>query len=169
MKKKPALTRTPGQILRAKNAKGMANAVRRGKSIAEVAAEFGKSEATVILACNRHQVVYPRKKRGAPSKIEQRKLLAEAVLSGKSVADVAQESGQATRVVRQACQEQGVSLPIANMNCMRILAGILSGKSQSEVARDLNISRQRVGQVMDVVRSSGVFAVLNKMYIPRTN
>lgn len=169
MKKKPALTRTPGQILRAKNAKGMADAVRRGKSITEVAATYGKSEATVVMACNLHKVVYPRKKRGAHSKIEERKPLAEAVRSGKSVADVVQETGQSISVVRQACQEQGVSLPLANMNSMKILAGILSGKSQTEVARDLNISRQRVSQIMEVARSSGVFAVLNKMYIPRKN
>ncbi|MFN0019807.1 MAG: hypothetical protein ACKVP0_16240 [Pirellulaceae bacterium] len=169
MKKKLAPTRTPGQILRAKNAKGMADAVRRGKSITEVAADFGKSEATVILACKLHRVAYPRKTRGAPSKIEERKHLAEAVRSGKSVADVAQETGQPARVVRTACHEQGVSLPLANMNSMKILAGILSGKSQTEVARDLNISRQRVSQVMEVANSSGVFAVLNKRYVPRTN
>lgn len=160
MNKASKIGHTSRQLLRAQRAKAMADAVRSGKSMNEVATEFGTSEAIVRAACVQHMVRYPRRKRGPKSKVEQRKPLAEAVRSGKSVAEVAKAFGQPYHAVRTACREQNVKLITSNVGAMKILAGLISGKHQSEVARELGVSRQRVSQVAQDAEKSGVFAAV---------
>ena len=160
MSKKPKAPLTPGQVLRAQRAKVMAKAVQSGKSTAEVAAAYGMTETTVRLACVQHKVDYPRRKRGAKSKVEERKRLAEAVQNGRTPTEVAKAFGQPYSAVLIACREQKVKLLVKNVGSMRILAGLISGKQQSAVARELGITRQRVSQVVQDAEKSGVFAAV---------
>jgi DNA-binding CsgD family transcriptional regulator len=160
MNKKPKKPLTPGQVSRAKRAKAMADAVRRGKSTFDVAAEYGKSEATVRMACVQHKIDYPRRKRGAKSKVEERKPLAEAVRNGRTAAEVAREYGVSYHTVLIACREQGVNLMTKNVGSMRILAGMISGKRQAAVARELGVTKQRVSQVVQDAENAGVFAAV---------
>jgi predicted transcriptional regulator len=160
MSKKLKKPLTPGQVSRAQLAYAMADAVRRGRSTWEVAAEYGKSETTVRLACSQHKVDYPRAKRGPKSKAEERKSLAEAVRKGRTAAEVARAFGQPYNTVLVACREQNVKLVTKNVGSMRILAAILSGKHQTAVAQELGITRQRVSQVVQDAENAGVFAAV---------
>ncbi|MBC7855578.1 MAG: hypothetical protein IAF94_19280 [Pirellulaceae bacterium] len=152
-------SRAIARLIRIRREQAMAEAVRLGKSVGEVADAFKMSEATVRLACVTHHVVFPRKIALRASRAEELRPLAEAVLNGQSISEIALAFGVNCYDVRAACSEHHVHIPRdKKVGALRILAGIIAGKETSAISQELGISRQRVEQVKNLAERAGVFA-----------
>jgi hypothetical protein len=90
-----------------------------------------------------------------------RQKAAAMVAAGKSVAVVVRRFGRGMCWVRGACQEYGVRMPRGHWprfagNTVGMIADLLAGqKTQTEIAKARGVSRQRVGQVAELVERAG--------------
>lgn len=127
--------RTPGQIARAQRNKAMADAVRRGKSVAEVAAEFGKTIVTVRAACAKHGV---------------------EIVSNEPVVGMLPVVAKLIEALADEVIAKRQGKPVDGRTGRR-------GKSQREIGRELGVSGQFVDDVQRRAEEAGVFAAVDKV------
>jgi len=90
-----------------------------------------------------------------------REKMANAVLEGEAVNDVAREYRVSSRTVVSACNEHGVQLGLNRNRAVKslvILKRLLDGEKQSSLAREYGVSRQAINCVAMSAREAG-FAV----------
>ena len=120
--------------------------------------KFQVSRQTVEGACNEHDVPIKEIISHADRK-KQREAAAE-LCKTKTVSEVAQETGLSEAKIRMACHEFGVDVlkPVkAGMShrSFRVLRLLLNGIGQSDIGRELAVSRQYVEQVRDRAVEAG--------------
>jgi len=91
--------------------------------------------------------------------IQRRKNLATAVASGKTPEEVARETDLDVATVHRACHIYGVKyprVPSARGKIYAVLARLLKGAVQADIACELKVSRQYIGQVKQAATAAGI-------------
>ena len=97
-----------------------------------------------------------------PERRARRAAIAADVARGDDVSEVAQRHGVGVPTVRNACLEAHVSkcpLPSTKVRAVtsfQILAALLRGGRQVDVAADFGVSRQRVEQIERMATEAGI-------------
>lgn len=120
--------------------------------------KFQVSRQTVEGACNEHDV--PIKEIISHADRRKQREAAAELCKTKTVSEVAQETGLSEAKVRMACHEFGVPVlkPVKvgmSYRSFRVLRLLLDGMGQSDIGRELSVSRQYVEQVRDKAREAG--------------
>jgi hypothetical protein len=104
-----------------------------------------------------------------------RKEVAEFVRSynhehGKGgVRAAAKKFGLSLFTIQRACEEHGVPFQsvgpggVPKVNSYKVLARLIAGESQADIARDLGAHRQSISQIAVHAREAGVFAAVKKV------
>ena len=91
-------------------------------------------------------------------KARRRKKMAEAVADGTPAAEVARAYGVTTGTVYAACLENDTEV-VRNNNLDRrleIVAGLMRGERNCEIARRMRVSRQRISQIKGKAIAAGI-------------
>ena len=131
----------------------IAAAVQAGETPAEVAYRFGVTQSLVSRACE--GLGLPRRQGGKARRAE----AAAAVAAGESPKDVAARYDRVLDWVHRSCWEAGVPYRTGNsvgLSTYRIIAALLRGERQVDIARQFGMSRQRVGQVREHCLAAGI-------------
>jgi predicted DNA-binding protein (UPF0251 family) len=121
--------------------------------------KFQVSRQTVEVACNEHDVKIKEIITHAERK-ENRRVAAE-LCKTKPIGEVCKETKMCESKVRMACKEFEVTVikdavPASlGVRSFRIIKRLLDGVSQSDIGRELNVSRQYVEQVRDKAVKAG--------------
>lgn len=92
---------------------------------------------------------------------ERRKGMAEAIRSGKTISEVCKEYETSPGTVVFACKENGVrnvnSRYEIRLPTYQIVASLQNtDKTLEEIATEFNLSKQRVGQILQQARKAGI-------------
>ena len=97
--------------------------------------------------------------------VERRRRVAEEVKGGKFASDVARKHGMSLDYVCQACRTHGVktfgrrydrSKDDNRHTVYKVLAGLLAGERATDIATRLDLSKQRVDQIVQLARQHGI-------------
>jgi transposase len=129
----------------AKRRKQMAEDAQR-MDINLVAKKWKVMRTTVVNACRQHGVKVQSSRKELAARRKKMAMFAEK----NGVDDAAQEFGVSIGTVYGACRENGINLvrkPQQAELMLVITRRLLDGERQSEITRDLGVSRQYVSQV----------------------
>ena len=148
---------TPGAKLKQRN-KEIAEYVAKGHTTPEAMEHFGVTANLVSQACSSRGV--------KPSKFDAKRNaeIAKAISEGGIVEDVAKKFQLKAESIKRICASQGISCVGATKNSRslggtsyKIIAALqLTTKTQSKIARELNISRQLVNHIGKQMKRNGV-------------
>ena len=146
--------------------KRLAERVDAGKSPKQVAKEFDVSLITVRQACQENKVKTPRQKK----RKRLLKNIAESVRAGDPPGRVAKQFEVSDWTVRMACREHQVkipgskrdgSMPTVADTTLEIIAEILSGKTQAQIAKQYDCTKAWVSFVKRRAEVAGILDVAN--------
>ncbi len=136
----------------------IAQYVRGGSTTAEAARKFGLSLSLVTQACRVEGVTRPERT------ANRRRAIAEYVRRGGTIADACAKFGLALCTVTNACKEHGVQYPRKAWVRFRVRGAVLHilaamfdrRRTQTSIATQFNVSKQRVSQVAIEARKAGI-------------
>ncbi|MBE3118323.1 MAG: hypothetical protein IMZ50_06145, partial [Candidatus Atribacteria bacterium] len=139
----------------------MAKMIQGGASPLQVARKFSVTRQTIYNACDEHGVtcLTTRTSRNE-SLARQRSAMAEMIRQDKPVKAVCAHYRVSDYTVRRACKEHGILLARRNalprLRWFQILAAILSGDTQMNIAHALNVSQACVSDVKLDALAAGI-------------
>lgn len=131
--------------------------IEEGFPICQLSLDYGVSDAIIRKVCSLHGV--------KPSQVR-RRLIAEAVHGGKTIADVAERFSVTPRTVRDACVIHHVKVPEGpqfSVNNYEIIADLIAGElTLQEIGNKFGVKRQRIWTIKEACKSAGVFTAVKE-------
>ena len=129
----------------------------QGKSVAEVADNFGVTTAFVKAVKKICRDEIPIKKKTRRKTEAEQTLLVERLAIGESLEDIAAEAGIKESTVRRWCKKHGVSVPRnieqINLTEQYEIRELLEEHDQTEIAKAYNISRDAFKELQEPLHS----------------
>lgn len=95
---------------------------------------------------------------------QRREQIASDIAKGRSVGDVANEYGVSEPLIRSACREHGVRIPVQRSiqrKSFDIVRDIMLGTDRSEIAKKYGVTRQHVHNIINNLKNAGLERLIN--------